>query len=69
LRPLIASRRITTKLGEASFKAPTFAASDGVSLGVGFMHMVDGAPVITERAVVSWLMSIPRSASNIFNVA
>jgi hypothetical protein len=37
-RNRIASRRITTKLGEASFKAPTFATSDGVSVGVGFMQ-------------------------------
>ena len=37
-RNRIASRRITTKLGEASFKAPTFATSDGVSVSVGLMQ-------------------------------
>src|SRR5208337_2190896 len=37
-RNRIASRRISTKLGDASFNATTFAASDGVSVGVGFMQ-------------------------------
>jgi len=52
-----------TKLGEASFKAPTFAASDGVSVGVGFMQK-DAAtigeicqPVLGSMAGVSLSVS------------
>ena len=62
-RNRIASRRIATKLGEASFKAPTFAASDGVSVGVGFMQR-DAAtigeicqPVLGSMAKVSLSVS------------
>ena len=37
-RNRIASRRNSTKLGDAFFNAITFAASSGVSVGVGFMQ-------------------------------
>jgi hypothetical protein len=44
----MARRRITTKLDEASFKAPTLAASDGVSVGVGFMQR-EAATALSRR--------------------
>jgi hypothetical protein len=56
-----ARRRITTKLGEASFKAPTFATSDGVRVGVGFMQR-EAATMGEIRPSSNQWPGLPRAA-------
>jgi hypothetical protein len=66
----MASRRIATKLGEASFKAPTFATSDGVSIDVGFIQSEAAAideicPIFPKRLDLfrwRWFLSLDARA-------
>ena len=56
---------LATKLGEASFKAPTFATSDGVSIDVGFMQS-DATAIGEICHPVAGSMARPSPSDSIF---